>query len=85
MIKAIEAKRGSDAMSDESEPIEDFEDEVSGLCPFCASELQFEDCNACGGEGWTDRDTSLALRCKECEGDGGWPYCPNAFCGWVSG
>lgn len=74
-------------MNNEPEPIEDYEDEVSGLCPICSTELRWAKCNVCDGDGMIERDTLPTddpVRCAECYGDGGWPYCPNAFCRWVS-
>ena len=80
-------------MSEEEQYIiETYEDEPSGpYCAACGAELDWEDCDQCGGEGefdwetlqfddplWYDED-SVEL-CSQCAGKGGWWVCHNGQC-----
>jgi hypothetical protein len=51
-------------------------------CPVCVEPMDWEDCDACGGDGevdgwdeWTMTDEKET--CHQCDGAGGWDACPN--------
>ena len=58
------------------------------VCIVCAAEMDYEDCDCCGGEGgisrydedplWYDEDDLWP--CDQCNGKGGWWFCPNPQC-----
>lgn len=72
--------------------IEHYEDEPSGpVCSHCGQDLDWEDCDLCGGEGyfdWEDLQFEDPLwyqpgdteRCEQCSGKGGWWWCANREC-----
>jgi hypothetical protein len=60
-------------------------------CKHCEQELEWVECNECGGEGYIDgerlvEEDSLwysiddTERCEQCEGKGGWHWCSNKEC-----
>ena len=57
-------------------------------CPRCGMELDWTDCDACGGEGEFDAyeddpmwyDPGDTEPCHQCGGLGGWYICPNQDC-----
>jgi DnaJ-class molecular chaperone len=57
-------------------------------CKHCEQELDWEDCDACGGEGEYDAyeedplwfDPGDTEPCQQCGGAGGWYYCANRDC-----
>lgn len=78
-------------MSEEQHIIEWYEDEPSGpYCSGCGAELDWEECDQCGGEGLYGHDCGedccacLAPEenepCDECGGKGGWWVCTNRQC-----
>lgn len=76
-------------MSEEDYIIETWEDEPSiAACKHCGRELEWVDCDACGGEGEYDCYDEDPLwyspgdteDCAQCGGDGGWWWCDNGEC-----
>jgi hypothetical protein len=58
--------------------IEEFEDEPCvTLCQHCGREMEWIDCEQCGGEGEGEYDTEP---CAQCGGMGGWWWCDNQEC-----
>lgn len=59
--------------------------DYSNPCPVCGAELYWEDCGACGGEGFVDvydndplwYDPGDTEPCEMCGGQGGWYLCLN--------
>lgn len=60
-------------------------------CPHCEYELEWQDCDQCGGEGEFDWETLQfddtlwyqpddTEECAQCSGAGGWHWCPNRQC-----
>lgn len=55
------------------------------LCKICNGPMDWEDCGACGGDGFVDvyeddplwYDPGDTEPCHQCGGSGGWWYCPN--------
>lgn len=71
--------------------IEYYEDEPSGpFCPDCGQDLDWIDCDQCGGEGLSYHDCGEDcccclypepnVQCDQCEGKGGWWWCTNRAC-----
>ena len=63
--------------------------EADPCCEVCGSALEWVDCDLCGGEGGFDGDELMEQdplwygpddyeRCEQCQGRGGWWWCPNA-------
>lgn len=66
-------------------------DESEHFCEHCGDALDWEDCDACGGEGEFDWETLQdedplwyqpgdTEPCHQCNSAGGWLYCPNPRC-----
>ena len=78
---------------DEQYIVETYEDEPSGpFCPDCGADLDWEECDQCGGDGYLDwerlqEEDPLWFQpgdtepCTECDGKGGWWLCGNGQCG----
>lgn len=60
-------------------------------CKHCGQELDYEECDYCGGEGFIDGerlqeedplwyDADDTERCEQCSGKGGWHFCTNRDC-----
>lgn len=59
--------------------------EWDAQCGRCGSTLTFEDCGACGGDGYVDHDCGedscpcadpeINVPCGVCDGEGGFPFC----------
>ena len=57
-------------------------------CPTCGEDLEWADCDACGGEGYFDDYADNPIEylpgdtspCHQCSGDGGWWFCGNTRC-----
>lgn len=57
-------------------------------CSHCQAEMDWEDCHACGGEGWFDAyadepdwfNPGDVETCRECDGKGGGWFCGNSRC-----
>lgn len=57
-------------------------------CPECEADLEWIDCEGCGGEGDVDAyeldpmwyDEGDAVDCTQCAGVGGWYVCTNPQC-----
>lgn len=57
-------------------------------CEVCGSSLEWEDCDVCGGEGYSGHDCGEDVCCclwpednevcHQCDGKGGWWWCYNA-------
>jgi hypothetical protein len=74
------------------EPTEEYGDEPAlSLCKHCGRELEWIECDQCGGEGYFDWETLQdedplwygpddTERCEQCRGDGGWWWCDNQEC-----
>lgn len=72
--------------------IEVYEDEPGGpYCEHCGEELDREECDQCGGEGYFDWETLQdedplwyqpgdTERCEQCSGKGHWWLCRNRAC-----
>lgn len=71
------------------EPIEEYDTEP--LCEHCGQELEYIECDQCGGEGYFDWETLQfddplwydpddTERCGQCDGKGGWHWCTNQAC-----
>lgn len=69
--------------------IEMYDEPQGPFCAICGCELEWEDCNLCGGDGELDWETLQfedplwyqpgdTEQCDQCEGMGGWWFCPNA-------
>lgn len=64
----------------------DFED--GPYCDVCGCDMEWEDCDRCGAEGYDHHDCGEDVccclhpdnnvLCDQCDGKGGWWYCPNA-------
>lgn len=58
------------------------------ICEHCEQELEWEDCDQCGGEGTYDAyeddplwfDPGDTEPCAQCSGAGGWHWCSNVSC-----
>ena len=58
-------------------------EEFGPSCPACDADLEWEDCEACGGDGGQDTEPwELYMgsgrdwdECQQCEGHGGWYMC----------
>lgn len=47
-------------------------------CPICHAEMDWNDCEYCGGDGsWWDEDLADDMECEVCGGRGGSLYCGN--------
>lgn len=65
---------------------EDYGD-PSPECPRCGSDCEFQDCDACGGEGSHDfaeddpiqYGPSDVVPCDMCDGQGGWWRCVSSY------
>lgn len=78
-------------MSDPTDtiPAEDasYEDDDPPYCEVCGAELDWEDCNECGGSGYSYHDCGEDVcccldpednvKCDQCSGNGGWWECWN--------
>jgi hypothetical protein len=75
-------------MQQHNTPPSDDEQHDSRFCEVCGCELEYEECDACGGDGyrdWMDLQFEDPLwyqpgdteRCGVCHGHGGWLFCPN--------
>lgn len=72
--------------------IETYEDDPGGpYCEHCGEELDREECDQCGGEGYFDGERLMeedplwyqpgdTERCEQCSGKGGWRLCRNRAC-----
>lgn len=72
--------------------IEYYEDEPAGVfCPDCGQDMDYIDCDLCGGEGYFDGEALMEIdplwygpddteRCEQCDGKGGWWWCSNRDC-----
>ena len=70
----------------------DVDDTYQGVfCPDCGQDMDWIDCDLCGGEGYFDGETLMEEdplwygpddieRCEQCEGKGGWWWCSNREC-----
>jgi hypothetical protein len=64
------------------------DEEFGPCCDVCGAEMDWEDCDRCGGEGLDGHDCGEDAccclypedneTCDQCEGRGGWWYCYNA-------
>lgn len=55
-------------------------------CPKCQSQMAWQRCNPCGGEGYVEDDDEWGIgeeRCDECNGQGSSEWCRE--CGWDDG
>jgi hypothetical protein len=79
------------AMADDWGTIGGDQYEGGPYCKHCEQELEWVECNECGGEGYIDgerlvEEDSLwysiddTERCEQCEGKGGWHWCSNKEC-----
>lgn len=68
-------------------PFDDGPDYEPIPCNRCGAELEWVDCQSCGGEGGRDEDDLMEEdplwydgveweRCDDCRGEGGWLECP---------
>jgi hypothetical protein len=63
-------------------------DEDDPYCELCGGVMDYEDCNECGGSGYSYHDCREDcccclepednVKCEQCNGEGGWWYCPDA-------
>jgi hypothetical protein len=67
------------------------EEEFGPYCEHCGEELDWEECDQCGGDGefdWEDLQFEDPLwyqpgdteECAQCRGEGGWWWCLNKQC-----
>jgi hypothetical protein len=60
-------------------------------CTHCGQELDYEECDQCGGDGYFDDEWLMeedplwyqpgdTEACTQCGGEGGWHYCSNREC-----
>lgn len=71
---------------------EEIEDDFTDECKHCLSEMEWQECWNCGGEGGRDYDNHLQFEdplwyspgdfetCDVCEGKGGYYMCTNDSC-----
>jgi len=75
-------------MSDDYGLMENYDEGV--YCPHCEQDMDWVDCDACGGEGMGDHDCGEDCCacldpepntiCDQCAGAGGWYWCSNSRC-----
>ena len=61
---------------------DEYEPDDESYCETCGTELEWEDCHECGGEGFyhhegdAEEPWDSLEACELCQGRGGWLVCP---------